>query len=241
MDYINHGNVNKLKFRNLSVILKSEETQTLEVDYFKLAMIWVEKQTTNATKKRCVLKNLFFLIRFPTMTLNEFHQCSSNEIGLFSNAELQAMIVFIQSNSDEKIIFPSIKRALAVKPKKFIENNRNKLMLANISNEIDLISGVNSSKLDLFIEKSIFLHGVNILFHPDIMKCWDKNIKHLTVNINISGGDLTVPLLHIFKMDIPRTFTGNYLQKFVRIEDQLKLPFSETKYSIFVKAIYLFG
>lgn len=52
----------------LSDILKSKETETREVDYFKLAMMWAERQCmlmkvlpTPANKRLLALEKLFFL------------------------------------------------------------------------------------------------------------------------------------------------------------------------------------
>lgn len=106
LDYINEKNVEKLKIEHLSVILESNETETIEMDYFKLAMMWAVKQCISLKikpfpmKKRTVLEKLFLLIRFPTMSLDEFQECSSNQNGLFTNEEIIQIVVFIQKKGE---------------------------------------------------------------------------------------------------------------------------------------------
>lgn len=106
LDYINEKNVEKLKIEHLSVILESNETETIEMDYFKLAMMWAVKQCISLKikpfpmKKRTVLEKLFLLIRFPTMSLDEFQECSSNQNGLFTNEEIIQIVLFIQKKGE---------------------------------------------------------------------------------------------------------------------------------------------
>lgn len=251
LDFINEENVEKLKLEHISVILKSEETETQEIDYFKLAMMWAERQWTlmkivpTPAKNRLVLENLFFQIRFLTMTLDEFQKCSADQNGLFTNEEMFQIILFLNSNggsgSSTNLEFCLNRRVLRLKQRTGVVEYKNisKLMLSHDTPErrtycdnIYQYTQQQTSAVSFYVRKSLILNGINILFNRHIMECWQTNIRHLSCELYIKNKQEILVHSHMFKFDIPKNFSKDYLEETVLFEKNLKLKASEDEYLI---------
>lgn len=101
--FIYKENVKYLKKEHLRKILNFENKRVVpEYHFFMLASMWAENECLNRqleltpANKRYVLDDLFYLIRFPTMTTNDLHRCYNGQDGLFSDDEINNLISFIE-------------------------------------------------------------------------------------------------------------------------------------------------
>lgn len=101
--FIYNENVKFLKKEHLREILNFENNRVVpEYHYFLLAFMWAEAECIKCQmelipiNKRKVLDDLFYLIRFPTMSANDFQRCINGQDGLFADDEINNLIDFIE-------------------------------------------------------------------------------------------------------------------------------------------------
>lgn len=250
LDYINQLNVEQLKLEHLEKIMRTELTETSEIDYFTFAFIWAEKQCvlqkleSTPENNKLVLENVLFLIRFPIMTLKEFGECCTYQNGLFNEQKMFEIFAFIKSKVSGHSPFGENTLMKSVKRRRL--NNMLAVKYQSITNFGDLISDNNfkqQSYNNFFVKKSISLNGLNILLNKELLtmvcdmaqsKLIDTSDFILKFNVHVFGGNYKAQNDQMVTMEIPTEFTNDFLEKTIIFEESFKLEPSKNKYKIWL-------
>lgn len=114
LDIFNVENVKVLQTKHIKAILDSEVIKQSETDVFNFAICWAKSKLTNEFKRdikprernllyRETLGLFLYLIRFPSMTIEEFKSITQEYDGLLTTAEVFDIVAYI-SNPQSKVI-----------------------------------------------------------------------------------------------------------------------------------------
>lgn len=248
LKYINEENVCKLEEEHLEEILKTQQTETCESDYFKLAVMWAENQchllkfTTKPEIIRRILGKLFFLIRFPAMSLEEFQDCSTDKTGLFTNEEIIEIVLFIKNETagsrfQSKQRIGNLRKSPKIpEPEREIERLEIVRVVANNFPEM-IESYENYISINVTVNKSVFIQGIYVMISPEIMKFWNKNLNF--ISIEATNENRTEHFTgHTFKILTPKNFPEFYLEQKILFDFPWHFK-ANTKYVICLESTLL--
>lgn len=136
--YFNYANILILEKNDLEKILKLDWVEATEADYYNLALMWSRATCKNndieltVTNLRECLGDLFYLIRFPSMSSDEFDDCYQYTSELLTINESLIILYYIRTGGGET---------------KFCKNPRG--LMIEKENDIDFDSGVEFEEIEL--------------------------------------------------------------------------------------------
>lgn len=249
LKYINDENVYKLEEDHISEILKSHQTETCESDYLKLAVMWAAKQMEllkfDQSKPeiiRRVLGKLFFSIRFPAMSLEEFQECSTDKTGLFTNDEIIEIVLFIKNETGASRFYSKQRIGSITKSQPIQEPVREieRLEIVRVArnNFPEMIESYeNYISINVTVNKSVFIQGIYVMISPEIMKFWNKNLNF--ISIEATNENRTERFTgHTFKILTPKNFPEFYLEQKILLDSPWHFK-SNIKYVICLESTLL--
>lgn len=249
LKYISEENVYKLEEEHIAEILQTHQTETCESDYFKLAVMWAQTQCQTSKSKhvkpeiiRKVLGTLFFSIRFPAMSLEEFQECSTDKTGLFTNDEIIEIVLFIKNETKASRFYSKPRIGSLTKspeiPEEEREIERLEIVRVAANNFPEMIESYeNYISINVTVDKSVFIQGIYVMISPEIMKFWNKNLNF--ISIEATNENRTERFTgHTFKIVSPKNFPEFYLEQKILFDSPWHFK-ADTKYVICLESTLL--
>lgn len=231
LKYFNSENVLILEQNDLEKILKLDFVEATEADYYNLALMWSKShcmskniETSDKNLREC-LGDLFYLIRFPSMSSDEFEDCYGYTSELLTIDESLLILYFIRTGGGET---------------KFCKNPRGILITGN-ENDFDFDSGSeyeeiqihqssrdqkckkcflatslkrevsykNFNSLSFYTNNDILLKGFTIRTIPDI---YEKGIKKISIIVTTGWESIKSQILYNKSLKITESFTEEFFK-----------------------------
>lgn len=194
----------KIELHILKFILNLERSSCDEIILFRSVLKWAEIYCKENNMKMKELTDVFQLIRFPTMSLEEFGECAKYNDIFESKAEIGSIFCFINKNESEsddeydELPFKKIKReffmenvsfSIPLIPKYFLNLKQLTIMLTILVYENCFLTGVKFNQIqphcyEILKAGSLLVKITNNHFETELPLV--KNTEY-TFNIHTSG------------------------------------------------------
>lgn len=250
LKYFNSKNVLILEKIDLKQILKLDFVEAPEADYYNLALMWSKSQCAcknieaNDTNLREILGDLFYLIRFPSMTSDEFENCFNYTSELLTIAESLLILYFIRTGEgetkfcrnprgiliekDSDVDFDSGSEYEEIQIQQIARDQKcKKCFLGKSLKSYTEISHKNFNSLSFSTNNDILLKGFTIRTIPDI---YEKGIKRISIIVTTGWNSIKSQILYNKSLKIHESFSQEFFKHDLYFDDKIvckeKVPYN---------------
>lgn len=248
LKYFNSENVLILEKNDLEKILKLDFVEAPEADFYNLALMWSKSQCirnnmeTSDKNLREFLGDLFYLIRFPSMTSDEFENCFNYTSELLTIDESLFILYFIRTGGGETKFcrnprgiliendfdFDSGSEFEEIEIQQIIRDQKcKKCFLGKSLKSYKEISYKNFNSLSFSTNNDILLKGFTIRTIPDI---YEKGIKRISIMVTTGWNSIKSQILYNKSLKIHESFSQEFFKHDLFFDDKIvckeKVPYN---------------
>lgn len=228
LKYLNSENVFILDKNDLEKILKLDFVEATEADYYNLARMWSISQcmsknieASDKNLREC-LGELFYLIRFPSMTSDEFEDCFGYTSELLTIDESLLILYFIRTGGGATKFCKNPRGILIEKDNDFdsvseyeeiqIHQSTRDQKCKKCTFATSLKREVyhkNFNSLSFLTNNDILLKGFTIRTIPNI---YEKGIKKISIKVTTGWDSIKSEILYNKSLKITESFTEEFFK-----------------------------